>query len=355
MRLFNYLFPLAASMYLLVGCTSIKTLVINVEKPALIMMPTNINYISVVNSAAIQPSNVGHIIMKGKNKSITKEQAEVASDSLNLIFCQTLTDNLKSKNFFGDVDYYKYPVRTDENYKQMQTLDSTLVQEICQIMDADGIISLDKFAVSSEVSPLTEYGEIMDRKTLTLSAEVVLNIFNYTGKSISTPLSFTDSLFWTESYNQGSIISESLPETETAAKALAYYIAEKLTGAFVPYWESQPRWYYSDGGKNIKQVAKKIETNDWDSVITLWKESYDLEQKPKRKARLAHNIALAYEMTDKLMDASVWIKTAINGFAENEETSIDTENLKRAQQYEQELSKRYADFRLLDKQQRITN
>lgn len=88
MRLFNYLFPLAASMYLLVGCTSIKTLVINVEKPALIMMPTNINYISVVNSAAIQPSNVGHIIMKGKNKSITKEQAEVASDSLNLIFAK---------------------------------------------------------------------------------------------------------------------------------------------------------------------------------------------------------------------------------------------------------------------------
>lgn len=353
MKIFKSIFPILAIASMISGCTSMKSVVINVEKPAILTMPENINYLTIVNNTAVQPSNMDHYILTGVRNKI-KNNTEVSCDSVGQIFCKLFSENLKSKNFFDGIELYEYSLRPDNNYNQVNKIDSVDRIELCRITDSDGLISLDKFAIKSELTPLVMLTESFFQKMLLVEAKCAINIYNYKGKQIADQINFSDTLIWVENYTDDLVLTDSLPSTEDAAKSIAAYLADKISVAFAPYWEPQVRWYFYDSGKNMKKAQKKIDSNEWDSAIDLWKESFEQEKNEKRKGRLAYNLAFGHEMTDKIIDAAYWIGQSIKIFADNNENSIDEQNLKKAQDYQQLISLRYVDFKVLDKQLRIS-
>ncbi|MBD8349037.1 DUF6340 family protein [Dysgonomonas sp. HGC4] len=332
-----------SGLFFLTSCTSLDTLVVNVEKPAHITLPNSIENIVIVDNTVPQPEDVGHFEYRFGQEAGTPVKIEV-NDDVNYILAEALFEDISDKEYFKDVIFYEHPLREDANYEDILQLDSTLIKEICIANNADAIISLDRFLVSTASHEEDfEFGTTM--RFLDLKMDIRFQVYSKEGQAISPPLYINDSIYWSATYNQNTPLSDTIPSREDAMKEAARYTAEKIADALAPYWSNELRWYFGD----IKAANKKMAANDWSGALALWQSAYDSETKNiKKKARLASNIALAYELKDELKNALRWITTSCQLFEETQSTGVDEENLLRATSYKEDLLERYNDFKLLD-------
>ncbi|PXV62521.1 hypothetical protein CLV62_11963 [Dysgonomonas alginatilytica] len=334
---------LLSGLFVFTSCTSLDTLVVNVEKPAQITLPGNINNIVIVDNTVPQPEDIGHFEYRPGQESATPIQVRI-NDDVNYILAEALFEDIADKEYFDDVIFYEHPIREDNNFEEIWSLDPNLVKELCIANKADAVISIDRFLVSTASHEEDfDFGTTM--KFLDLKMDIRFQVYSKDGETISPPLYINDSIYWTATYSQDRALSDTIPSREDAIKEAARYTAEKISDALSPYWSNELRWYFGD----IKAANQKMTSNDWAGAMALWKSAYDKETKNvKKKARLASNIALAYELSDKLKDALRWITISCELFEETQETGVDRENLTRATSYKNDLMQRYNDFRLLD-------
>ncbi len=334
---------LAASLF--AACTAPKSLVINIQKPAQVSLPGSIGNVIIVNNLVVQPSLQGNTIMKYDNvgKPVF-EEISVPTDSLGIILSETLYDKLVDLNSFKEVSIYDKSLRDDLSFQQIQPIDSLAVKEICAISNSDVILSLDRFYVASNAKEDMDEFEI-SYHDLDLKMSASFSIYSKEGRLISSSLTMVDSIYWSALYQGKRLISSyPLPTREDALKEAARYAGEKIADALVPYWDEAPRLYYSEN----KEALKLVEKDQWGEALKLWQIDYDRESKDKRKARLAFNIALGYELTDNLKEAINWANTASGLFQQSLNTSVDRQNYQRAEEYKKELLARFSDFKLLD-------
>lgn len=342
-----FLFSIISSgLLFLTNCTSLDTLVVNVEKPAQITLPSNIDNIVIVDNSIPQAEDIGHVeYIEGQK---TDTQIAVNTDSLNYILAANLFDELIDKDYFEDIIFYEHPIREDGNFEEILPLDSSLVRNLCIDNNANGVVSLDRFLVST-ISNEEDFDFGTKVKYLDAKMDVRFQVYSNQGKPISPPFYINDSIYWVTAYDKDKLLTDPLPSREEAMKEAALYMAEKIAQSLVPYWSHEPRWYFGD----IKAANKMMANNDWAGALALWKSTYEKETKNiKKKARLANNIALAYELSDELKEALRWITISCDLFSKTEQTSVDTENLTRATNYKDDLLTRYYDFRLLDTRKR---
>lgn len=334
-------------LFFCVGCTSVQMITINVQKPAQITLPRQVNNIAIVNNAIPQPPFQGHIEYKYTKKGERyNEEFIVENDSICSFMTEVLFENMVDLDYFENVSLYEYPLRDDLSYLEERPIDSITVKELCSAMNADALVSLDRF-IASSVKHGEPYNIDLEHRFLDLKMEANFHIYSKNGQLISPPIYMRDSIYWEDIYSPAkkSILSEdSIPTHKEALEQTAGYIAEKIAKAFVPVWEEEPRLVFGDN----KEAGKKAISNDWDGAMTLWKTDFEKEQKIKKKARLASNIALGYELSDNITEALKWAGTAVELFSQSLETNIDRNYFEMAKDYQEELIKRHQDFRILD-------
>lgn len=331
-----------SGLCLITSCTSLHTLVIDVEKPALITLPNDINTIVIVDNSVPQDRNIGHAeYIHGKR---TDSQISIDTDSLNHLLVANLFEKVADKEYFDDVILYEQPLREDADFSEALPLDTAIAKEICIANNADAVLSLDRFLLTTTSNEEDfDFGATL--KVLDAKMDVRFQVYSNEGKAISPPLYINDSIYWAATYSNNIPIADSLPSRNQAVKEATQYMAGKIADALAPYWSNEPRWYFGD----VKPANKMMLNNDWAGALSLWKSAYEKEEKNiKKKARLANNIALAYELSDEMREALKWITISCDLFTKKEETSFDTENLTRATNYKNDLLTRYSDFRLLD-------
>lgn len=330
-----------------VGCTSTKTVVLNVEKPAQIILPKTVENIAIVNNAIPQPYNIGHIDYKYTKKGDKlKEEVSVPDDSVCSIFTETLYENLSNLDMFNKISLYEYPLRNDLEFADIPLIDSTSLKELFNTLDADAIISLDRFIVNTTYNE-EPYDIGVKAKLLDLKMETVFRIYSKERDQISFPFYMSDSIYWDALYttdNKRLVSLDSIPKREDAIKQAAGYAAEKVAKAFSSSWTEKVRIYYGDS----KEANKMVDADNWQKALSIWEKAFNEESKIKKKARFANNIALAYETTDNIREALRWAQTAIQLFSESAETNVDSNNLTMAQLYYDELMERYNDFRIFN-------
>lgn len=291
-------------LLLLSSCSSTNFMSIDVMKPAAISFAPDVVNIVVVDNAAAQPDDQGHITIGFDGKI---EEKTASSDTAKIVFKESLVQFMNEDNYFNEVKLYPHNTRTDNNYEQALPLSSSDIKEFCTEADADAAISLDMFVTSSDMELgkdavgyfSTGYNEL--RGILGTS----VRIYNKQGELISSPIVQIDSAFWS---NQDQYI----PHRSDALKELALISSEKVSRLLIPFWEKQDRWYFSDGTSGMKNAAKLIKENKWHEAALIWGELYENEQKTERKIKLASNIALANECLDDIENAAKWIEIAFS-------------------------------------------
>lgn len=353
MKRFLLLTTIFSGILFFQACTSVKTVSLNVQKPAEVTLPKTIESIGVVDNAVPQPSTFGHRKVKYSQKG-EREYLEVTvpSDSNSVWLTEAIFEELSQTNYFKNVSLYEFPLREDLAFQESITLDSVDVKDLAQIMNVDAILSLDFFVIGSVVhsQPLSFEAE---SRFLDMKVSAVFRLYSKDGRSISPPLSFQDSIYWEGIYSGEHQISDvGIPDMNDAVRSAVDFAAERISRALNPQWVDEYRMYYGD----IKDANKKVESDNWKEALEIWKKSFEAEKKNgKRKARLAYNIALANEISDDIREALRWAEKSVELFKESAETPIDIKNKEDAEFYYNYLMDRFREFKVLDLQERNRN
>lgn len=340
----KYIYTVFISVLLFASCTTVNTLIVDVERPPAIVLPNSIKNLTIVNNSVLQPENVGHKdALFGREVS---SDISVSNDSVDIILMQTLAQNVGAIDQFESVYLYENPIRDDEDYSSVKPITEEQIKEIANNTGADAILSIDKIILNTTINTFPAYDYYIDSyKTLDLSLDLEMTYYSNVGKQISPPIEIQDTIFWIEAFYNGQILTDPNPSREEAVNAGAEVIANLIATRMQTDAESVARIYYGD----IKAANKMADANNWSAAIEFWTTAYNKETKDKKKGRIASNIALGYELTDNLDEAIKWITTSISLFEKEQKNSVDSEYLQNAKYYQQELLQRKEDFKILDK------
>lgn len=328
---------------ILIGCTSTNMLVINVEKPAEVTLPSNIHSIAIVNNSVQQPKDAGHTAyLRGKK---TEQEIQVSTDSVDIILMEGIYEKLAEKEYFDNVTLYPDLTRSDDDFTEIVELTPSRLIEISNSSHSDAVVAINKVTLMTKTdSKIYNEYDGTTLNTLDLDMYAIFRIYSTKGEPISPPFSITDSIYWVETSFGNEIVTDTLPSREDALKIGAAYLSQKISKVFTPSWINEPRLYYGD----VKEAIAKLNENKWIEARLIWVEEFEKEDKIKRKARLANNIALTYELADEIKEATRWIQISCDLFSEEQVTSVDKDYLTRAQGYKDVLIDRVNDFRILD-------
>lgn len=331
-----------------IGCTTPKTLVLDIQKPAEITLPESINSVVIVNNFVNQPSNYGHRTItydKKGNKQI--ENIKINTDSLDFIFSETIFKTLSDIDYFNTISIYDQSLRNDISFGRIQPLNQTDIEEISNLTNSDAVISLNRFVIVSELEEKS-YQESVKVTEKILKGEMLANfcVYNQKGDLISTPvIALSDSIFWSSSYINNTLASDyDLPTRDDAIKECAKYAGEKIAKSLTPQWSKELRAYYNEN----KNALKLFEDGKYSDAIQIWTYNFNEETNEKKKARLAFNIALANELSDNIEESLEWINKSVDLFKLTQKTSIDTNHYTRAFYYKERLEERFNELKMLN-------
>jgi len=274
---------------------------IDVLEPAIVTFPPEITNVLIVDNSPT--------LAEGEETEMKKdEQSVISLDSARTILLGSLVQFMNEEQYFNKVDIYQYKTNHTKILKDVNPLSRRKVQSICREMKADALISLDLFVVSAQIeSENTAY--FTDYSIIGAKMGAILRVFSNEGDLYHSRIGYVDSLFregpapWDMRRNYTS-------EVNTLITDLSIVGADKMTGMFIPSWKTHQRWYYTNNSSEMQQAANFVKKGEWKNTIAIWEPLYEKENKSDKKAKLASNIALAYECLDNIDKAYEWISVA---------------------------------------------
>ena len=297
---------------LLASCVSTNYLSIDIRRPAVVTFDSTVVNLVVVDNAASMPD--ANDVSDEERMSSQKEIQLVTLplDSAKWALTKGLAQFMDEEKYFGKVSRYRINMRDDSDFEKDRPLTKGQISTICEQTDADAVISIDKFLFSSTLDKYENPYTGATDDVLAMRTGIVARAYTAQGKLLEPEVTVLDSLFWQgSSYmtRNGYKPILPLPELEEASIEMAVHTADKLVDYFIPSWQTQTRWYYSNSG-NMKKAGKLAQGGKWAEAAEAWRQLFDKEKNPLRKARLASNIALANEYLDDIENARHWIDAA---------------------------------------------
>ncbi len=316
---------------------------LNVKMPANVVFAKDINHVVIVNNAGFQPSDDGHVAMYKKVKTVL----DIPVDSLNILMCRSLMEEIETQKFFSTVDFYNFPFRNDTNYFEVKPLSKVQIDDITTQTGADALIVLDFFEMKSTLGIKNVKG-LSKWVTYDVTNRSLFNIY-YNGEK-HKPLVVNDSLFWDAYGFDLKDAIEGLPYLDDALKTATDHAAKKAMEDFIPHWQPEVRKYFSFSSGNLGKASQMARNSDWNGAFTIWSETYEKTDNLSLRARCAANMALVYEINDDFPQAVEWATQAQKEFQAIGKAS-DKEEVEELNNYITRLKQRIVESKQLDIQE----
>ncbi len=307
-RLVGVLFSLT-SILLLVGCSSMKTLTIEVREPATHPLPASVSSIAIVNNAGKQPADFQNRVILFKEK---RDDSTINADSLGFYACFGLHDALLESGF-PSVNILPKALRSDSLLQPAVPLTHTFVDSICKETNSEVLISVDQLLVGSllDIEEEAPQGFRIARATFSTQR---LSTFRIAIPADSSPwqsIQRSDTLYWDTQepivwgeLNLNQVLSK-LPIGRDAMHEAAYSAGVELAHILYPYWEQTERAIYTTGNSQMRRAFSLAKKEKWEEAATIW-ESVFKQKKGKCKAFACTNLALYNELKDNFTEAIKW-------------------------------------------------
>ena len=281
-----------AVLFFISSCTTTRNFAIEIREPAKITFPADVSNVVVINNAA-SPEN---------------------GDSVIWVSASALTRGIFDEEFFSETMMYLEPVRRDTAYLEIRQIPNDIKQAIYTTTGADAIISIDRFLlkytqkVNKSVNQMSASYSFVNAKT---EVNITYSVYLRGKEKPLTSFVLQDSLFFSsEIIGDSTFLYDILPNA--LIEETAIYIGEKAVPYFVPTWEKVERKLYTSLEAKMKEAFAYAKANKWTTAKEIWLQLYDRKSNPKTQARLANNIAVAFEMQDDLHKALEWAQKADN-------------------------------------------
>lgn len=341
----KYIFSTIITVLFLASCgASTNLLTISVRNPATITFPPEVTSVVIVdNSPPLKEDDDHGHDHNHNNRPRAGELTILTTDSARTLLLKSLHKFMSEESYFNKLELYPY--KTNNNTAEtVAPLSKRKVQAICIERGADALIALDLFTISAQIET-ENTGYFSNYSILGTKLGLLIRTYSNTGNEYSKPIVHLDSLFREES-TDWSRLKSNVPEINNLITEMSVVGADKLTGKFIPSWQTQQRWYYSNSSSKMKEADILVKQSKWTEAADIWNNLYQQEKNKKKKIRLAFNIALANEYLDDTENALSWIKSAYNLLPENKDDDLSLQVMK----YRQILEKRENTMPVLYKQ-----
>ncbi len=287
---------------------------IEAYNPAEITFPDPVKTVLIVNNAVPQPPESGY---EYSFKGVAQDTCKASADSALFAACRSLGKAIAEKDYFEDVLLYHDPVRTDDVYYSDKRLTQAQVRSLCRENEADAIISLDLllFHMKKDVVLLGD-GYALGNIDVVMKG-VVRTYLPDRENPLATVL-VNDSIFWAETGDLHTLQNRLLPTPEEALIGGGEYIGEKILPNFVPHWRTDVRWYFNGASTIWKEASAFAAGDKWDRAFERWNTIHQRSRGWKDKAKTASNIALYYEVQEKLQEAYEWSQQSYELFLKHQ-------------------------------------
>jgi len=290
---------------LLSSCSGLLYTSIDVLRPAKVTFPDDANDILIINHARPQPHNHGHTI-ELFNENIKK--VNIDTDSLPVFAVVSLARSISEKGFFNTVLFDHVSLNQSTHFFSPTRPDEATLKSLALKHNVNGIISLNRIMVTDQLAELYNQEDGTFIAFLEARYETQWSI-HFTEKNQSFQIINKDTVYWESESNTRQKAIRGLPDRRDALIDGALIVGEKAVNAFIPYWEKEDRYLFTSSNNIFKSAIDSVYHRNWYSAAKLW-ESIQDKGSAMKKAKTAHNLAVAHEFLGNLSKAYQFSKKA---------------------------------------------
>lgn len=307
--LVKYIAPALISI-ILASCSGMLYTNIDVLRPAKITFPADIDRVWIMNNSSPQPDDFGHVTELFNEK---RRKISVDTDSLAIFSLAAFAQAVEEKEFFSITGVEYNSLKNGSDFLLTSPPNDFAVADLARKNQVNGIISLNRIIVNDDVA------EIFNQEENTFIAYMEARYekhwsIHYPEKQQVFNLVTKDTVYWeSESYYRQRALN-GLPDRRDALIDGALITGGRDVNKFIPYWEEVDRYFFSSNSKAFKPGMDAVYKKDWDAAITNW-ESHLLNTKnDNQKAKVAHNLAVVYEIKGNVAKAYEYSNKALEYF-----------------------------------------
>lgn len=376
---------LLSCMMLLVSCSSIYKFNVETKLPAKITLPLVAPSVVVVNNALPQPDSVGFITYVYKLKaqqsefkgnsiikkmavnesvldSIAKHPSPIVYDTIpvEMKLSSSFTDSLlwtgvktvsyilNESDLFSEVLLFGDTLRKDKEWFKTKTIPEETINDICIDADADIVLSIDRMLFSF-AQTLSSAAYNTNSVTTLCQGSITCSIYMYEKEKKITSFVLSDTILEKNIFEDldSMFIYKEVPEAFLLAMTLN--LGNKLAEQFIPQWKNSERLIFTNQNSRMKEALAFAKANKWGEALQDWINLFDNESDADKrtKARLAQNIALAYEMQDLFDESLIWLEKSTNLYSQIDQGK-NKEEIAEVTKYLSELKERIQMNNILD-------
>ncbi|SHF30838.1 hypothetical protein SAMN05444405_10724 [Bacteroides luti] len=303
MRKFLYITPILLSL-LVCSCVSISQISIDNLEPAKVSFPKDIKTVAIVNNT-----------ITDKETKVTEERGElnqlISTKSTfqgnAKLTTEAFAENVAKANFFDEVIICDSVLRERDLLPRESELSQNEVKKLTTDLGVDMLFSVENVTIKTDQR--TYFLDNIFRSTIDATVAPMIKVYL---PSRTKPL-FTvypeDKIYW-DGYGLSPTIAErNLITKDSLIKEASAFAGELPTKVILPRWEKVNRFYYTSGCLELRDGGALVREGSWDEALKLWQTAHEKKSK-KIKMRTAFNIALYYELQDKIEQAIEWAKKA---------------------------------------------
>jgi hypothetical protein len=275
-------------------------------EPATVEFPDHIKQLIFLNRAPI-------------SLDIWAEQNQIGMDIQQLVLLDTLIINNLLRGVLdvlrkSPADKFHMPVwlsdrRTDTTLLEDKVLTRREVDNICDTIMGDAIISLEFYSVGID-QHFDYYRDAPDEiqnHYYEVSNSLIWNIHMPGSPRPFDSYSMVDTLFFSAIINGE--FQTIIPGVDML-RELFYTSGYKYGSYLVPVWNPASRVLYKGKNDSLKLAGKHTDKGDWESAYSIWNNMTILDDSAL-VAKAYHNMAVYYELEDNLDSASILLDLAL--------------------------------------------
>jgi hypothetical protein len=319
------------------GCAGIYSIVeFEILEPASVSLPEQVRQLIILNRAPVTM----YSLEEEDRRLLTSEQLII----LDTLIVNNLERGLLEVLRQSPIERFRYPFylserRSDTAFLADLVLTRKEVDDLCAEMKADAILSLESYSMDlNEVKQyFIEEPNIVRTRYYEMSNRLLWMIYLPGSPKPFDSYTMVDTLYFTEVlngeyqryYTASTMISEAFRNS-----------GRKYGRYLVPMWNRASRMLYRGREDVLKQASKLTGQGNWDSAYAIWEKATESGDSTL-VAKAFHNMAIYYELEDRLDSASYLISRA-----------MAYDSLEAVRAYSEELETRLMNSRELYKQVR---
>jgi hypothetical protein len=293
------------SLLLIHGCASIYSVVeFEVLEPATVSFPDHVSQLLVVNRAPFTMD----VFKKEEREGMKRE---------HLVIVDTLISNntlrgLQAVLQESPIEQFHHPIwfserRNDTTAMKDMILTKPEVAELCGKYGADVVISFESYTLDLDEHYDYYSGGMILNHYYEVSNEVKWNIHLPINPTPFDTYRTIDTLYFSD-------ISDGVPvqgNSVTGMIAELFYDSGSKYGKYlVPVWYHTSRTLYKGKGDTLKLASKHTDRGEWEKAYNLWN-GLTASSDSTMVSKAYHNMAIFYELEDKLDSASLMVNMAL--------------------------------------------